>query len=125
MRQSVSLNNLSISCGLNTMHFDVIRRVQLEQVAAELYSDQMPYHNFNHVLRTLAAGQVLVERCLREGVPINGEVVYCALLFHDGVKRMGPSRRFSMITSMQERRSPRWSRALTSAFAQMSVGPTG
>src|SRR3984893_16561547 len=65
------------------MHFDGIRNVQLEQVAAELYSDQMPYHNFNHVLRTLAAGEVLVERCLREGVPINGEVVYCALLFHD------------------------------------------
>jgi predicted metal-dependent HD superfamily phosphohydrolase len=65
------------------MHFDGIRNVQLEQVAAELYSDQMPYHNFNHVLRTLAAGEVLVERCLREGVPINREVVYCALLFHD------------------------------------------
>ena len=28
-------------------------------------------------------GEVLVERCLREGVPINREVVYCALLFHD------------------------------------------
>lgn len=65
------------------MLFDGIRNVHLEQVAAELYSDQMPYHNFNHVLRTLAAGEVLVERCLREGVPINGEVVYCALLFHD------------------------------------------
>ena len=65
------------------MHFDGIRNVHLEQVAAELYSDQMPYHNFNHVLRTLAAGEVLVERCLREGVPISGEVVYCALLFHD------------------------------------------
>jgi hypothetical protein len=24
-----------------------------------------------------------VERCLKEGVPINGEVVYYALLFHD------------------------------------------
>jgi hypothetical protein len=47
------------------------------------------------------------------------------LLDRSGVKRMGPSRRFSMITSMQERRSPRWSRALTSAFAQMSMGPTG
>jgi hypothetical protein len=47
------------------------------------------------------------------------------LLDRSGVKRMGPSRRFSMITSMQERRSPRWSRALTSAFAQMSMRPTG
>lgn len=65
------------------MHFDGIRDAHLEQVAAELYSDQMPYHNFNHVLGTVAAGAVLVERCLKEGVPINGEVVYYALLFHD------------------------------------------
>jgi predicted metal-dependent HD superfamily phosphohydrolase len=65
------------------MPFDGIRNTHLEQVAAELYSDEMPYHNFNHVLRALAAGEVLVERCLKEGVPINGEVVYFALLFHD------------------------------------------
>jgi predicted metal-dependent HD superfamily phosphohydrolase len=65
------------------MHFDGIRNAHLEQVAAELYSDQLPYHNFNHVLGTVAAGAVLVERCLKEGVPISGEVVYYALLFHD------------------------------------------
>jgi hypothetical protein len=65
------------------MPFDGIRNAHLEQAAAELYSDQMPYHSFNHVLGTLAAGAVLVERCLKEGVPINGEVVYYALLFHD------------------------------------------
>jgi HD superfamily phosphodiesterase len=65
------------------MHFDGIRNAHLEQVAAELYSDQMPYHNFNHVLGTVAAGAVLVERCLQKGVPIDGEVVYYALLFHD------------------------------------------
>jgi predicted metal-dependent HD superfamily phosphohydrolase len=65
------------------MHFDRIRNAQLEQAVAELYSDQLPYHNFNHVLRTLAAGAVLVESCLKEGIPINGEVVYYALLFHD------------------------------------------
>jgi hypothetical protein len=65
------------------MPFDGIRNAHLEQAAAELYSDQMPYHSFNHVLGTLAAGAVLVERCLKEGVPINREVVYYALLFHD------------------------------------------
>jgi predicted metal-dependent HD superfamily phosphohydrolase len=31
----------------------------------------------------VAAGAVLVERCLKEGVPIDSEVVYYALLFHD------------------------------------------
>jgi predicted metal-dependent HD superfamily phosphohydrolase len=65
------------------MHFDGIRNAHLELVAAELYSEQMPYHNFNHVLGTVAAGAVLVERCLKEGVPIDSEVVYYALLFHD------------------------------------------
>jgi hypothetical protein len=43
----------------------------------------MPYHSFDHVLGTLAAGAMLVERCLKEGVPINCEAVYYALLFHD------------------------------------------
>lgn len=66
-----------------TTHYDGLRNPHLEQVAAELYSDEMPYHNFNHVLGTLAAGKILVDRCLREGVPINAEVVYYALLFHD------------------------------------------
>jgi HD superfamily phosphodiesterase len=65
------------------MPFDGIRKPHLEQIAAELYSDQMPYHNFNHVLRTLAAAELLVEPGLKEDIPINGEVVYFALLFHD------------------------------------------
>jgi predicted metal-dependent HD superfamily phosphohydrolase len=65
------------------MQFDGFRNAHLEQVAAELYSDQMPYHNFNHVPETLAAGAMLVDRCRKEGVPINAEVVYYALLFHD------------------------------------------
>jgi hypothetical protein len=65
------------------MPFDGIRNAHLEQVAAELYSDQMPYHNFNHVFSTLVAAELLMERCLKEGVPITGEVVYFALLFHD------------------------------------------
>lgn len=63
--------------------FDGIRNARLEQAAAELYSDQMPYHNFKHVQATLAAGALLVERCLKRGIPIDGEVVYYALLFHD------------------------------------------
>lgn len=65
------------------MHFDGIRNAHLEQVAEKLYSDQMPYHNFNHILGTLAAAELLMECCLNEGVPINGEVVYYALLLHD------------------------------------------
>jgi predicted metal-dependent HD superfamily phosphohydrolase len=65
------------------MNFDGIRNPHLEKVAAKLYSDRMPYHNFDHALNTLAAGAVLVERCHNEGLPINVEAVYYALLFHD------------------------------------------
>jgi hypothetical protein len=65
------------------MPFDGIRKLHLERVAAELYSDQMPYHSFSHVLGTLAAGAMLVDHCLKEGLPINAEAVYYALLFHD------------------------------------------
>lgn len=63
--------------------FDGIRNPHLEKIAAELYSDKMPYHNFGHILGTLAAGEILVGRCLAEDVPINPEIVYYALLFHD------------------------------------------
>jgi HD superfamily phosphodiesterase len=68
---------------LITMPFDGIRKPHLEQVAAALYSDQMPYHNFSHVLRTLVEAELLVERCLKGCVPVNSEVIYFALLFHD------------------------------------------
>jgi predicted metal-dependent HD superfamily phosphohydrolase len=68
---------------MDPMQFDSIRNPHLEKVAAELYSDEMPYHNFIHVLGALAAGEILVDRCLSEGVPINAKVVYYALLFHD------------------------------------------
>ena len=65
------------------MPFDGIRKPHLEQAAAELYSAQLPYHNFSHVLGTLAAAELLVNRCRKGGVLVNGEVVYFALLFHD------------------------------------------
>jgi hypothetical protein len=68
---------------MKQMPFDAIRNPRLEQVAAELYSDRMPYHSFTHVLAALAAGEVLVERCLKEGLRINVEAVYYAILFHD------------------------------------------
>jgi HD superfamily phosphodiesterase len=43
----------------------------------------LPYHNFNHVLRTLVSAELLMERCLKGGVPIDSEVLYYALLCHD------------------------------------------
>jgi predicted metal-dependent HD superfamily phosphohydrolase len=55
----------------------------LEKCAAALYSDNLPYHNFSHALRSVEAGREIVARCMKEGVRIEADVVYYALLFHD------------------------------------------
>lgn len=58
------------------------RKPDLEQVAASLYGS-LPYHNFEHVRFTLRAAQRLIHRAHAEGITIDSEVVYLALLFHD------------------------------------------
>ena len=55
----------------------------LEKAAAALYSDSLPYHNFRHALRSVEAGREIVARCVKEGIRIEEDVVYYALLFHD------------------------------------------
>lgn len=55
----------------------------LEAAAEALYSERLPYHNFEHILDTLDAAAVILERCKLENIRINPEVVYYALLFHD------------------------------------------
>ena len=55
----------------------------LEQQAAAYYAPELPYHNFNHALQAVANGRDIVAACEREGIPIDAEVVYLALLFHD------------------------------------------
>ncbi|HTT07564.1 MAG TPA: hypothetical protein VMH34_02065 [Gammaproteobacteria bacterium] len=61
----------------------MVRDKELEQYAATLYSDTLPYHNFTHALQCIEAGHELVRRCREEGVAIDEHVVYYALLFHD------------------------------------------
>jgi hypothetical protein len=66
----------------------------------------MPYHSIKHVQGTLAAGALLVERCLKRGIPIDGEVVYYALLFHDAgyhekhISKALPARKSILPTSL-------------------------
>ena len=48
-----------------------------------MYSDRLPYHNFGHIEGTLAAADKIAGRCQAEGIRIDLEVVYFALLFHD------------------------------------------
>ncbi len=61
----------------------MVRDEELEQYAATLYSDALPYHNFNHALDCITAGRELMRRCREEGVAVDEAVVYYALLFHD------------------------------------------
>ena len=55
----------------------------LERRAASLYSEKLAYHNFDHIRDTLAAAEVIIERCAVENIRIDSTVVYYALLFHD------------------------------------------
>jgi predicted metal-dependent HD superfamily phosphohydrolase len=55
----------------------------IEAAAAALYDPSLPYHNFGHALDTVASGERIVERCRAEGIRIDEQVVYLALLFHD------------------------------------------
>lgn len=57
--------------------------ISIETIAAELYSDRLPYHNFSHALKAAERGREIVAHCHEDGVEINGDVVYYALLFHD------------------------------------------
>lgn len=60
-----------------------IRDAQLEAKAKALYSDELPYHNFSHILDTLNSAGIILTRCARENIRIDARAVYFALLFHD------------------------------------------
>ena len=60
-----------------------IRDPELERAAHTLYSDRLPYHNFGHIEGTLAAADKTTGRCQAEGIRIDLELVYFALLFND------------------------------------------
>ncbi len=55
----------------------------IEAAAEALYDAALPYHNFGHALDTVASGERIVARCRAEGIRIDEQVVYLALLFHD------------------------------------------
>jgi len=55
----------------------------LERAAQALYQPVLPYHNFDHVRATLRSARRILERAVEEGVRIDGQVVYHALVFHD------------------------------------------
>lgn len=60
-----------------------MKNLDIEKAARELYDSSMPYHNFDHALEVAEAGQHIVDKCRVEGIDIDEEVVYLALLLHD------------------------------------------
>lgn len=66
-----------------TQRADIIRNPGLEQAAAALYDPRLPYHNFSHALEVLTVGNEYIGRCREADMPIEVDVVYPALLFHD------------------------------------------
>ena len=60
-----------------------LRDPDLETEVAALYSSELAYHNFRHALDTLDAADEITRKCVDEGIRVDAEVVYYALLFHD------------------------------------------
>lgn len=65
------------------MRRKAIQRKTIEKLAAKYYNPDLPYHNFKHALTAARKGLEISQRCKKEGVSINKDVVYYALLFHD------------------------------------------
>ncbi|XOU94673.1 MAG: HD domain-containing protein [Candidatus Kerfeldbacteria bacterium] len=60
-----------------------VQKECLLEIAEKLYSPEMPYHNFEHAKDTIEAAKKIIERCKEEGLELDEEVVYYAMLFHD------------------------------------------
>ena len=55
----------------------------IEKTASQLYESKLPYHNFGHAVTVTRYSEGIIERCKREGIPLDEDVVYYALIFHD------------------------------------------
>jgi len=55
----------------------------LMKEAESLYDPSLTYHNFNHIHYVFAAADRIIERCRKNNVELDDDVVYLALLLHD------------------------------------------
>ncbi|MDY6771408.1 MAG: HDIG domain-containing protein [Candidatus Nanohaloarchaea archaeon] len=56
---------------------------EIRDAAEQQYSDELPYHNFQHIQHALEFAETLLERCARYGIPVDSDIVRYAVLFHD------------------------------------------
>jgi predicted metal-dependent HD superfamily phosphohydrolase len=64
----------------------------LEAEVMALYGPSLPYHNFSHAMDTLCAAEKILEHCREDSVPVDEQIVYLALLFHDAGYHEDPTR---------------------------------
>ncbi len=55
----------------------------IREVAEALYDNNLPYHNFGHILYVLSSAENLLAKCNKEQVSVDEKIIYYALLFHD------------------------------------------
>lgn len=60
-----------------------MRNKELEKIASRYYNPKLPYHNFGHVVTVIRESERVLEKCRAQGIQVNEDVVYYALLFHD------------------------------------------
>jgi len=60
-----------------------MRNKKLEKIASRYYNPKLPYHNFGHVVTVIRASELVLEKCRAQGIKVDEQVVYYALLFHD------------------------------------------
>ena len=63
--------------------FTKVRNLSLEKAAYKFYSDKLAFHNFTHIEKAIHFADEIINFCGHRKPPINREIVYCALLFHD------------------------------------------
>jgi predicted metal-dependent HD superfamily phosphohydrolase len=60
----------------------MVREKKLTERASRQYG-KLPYHNWQHALGAMRRGMEIAKQCIKEGIPVNLNVVKWALLFHD------------------------------------------
>jgi predicted metal-dependent HD superfamily phosphohydrolase len=60
-----------------------MRNKELEKIASRYYNPKLPYHNFGHVVTVIRESERMLEKCRAQGIQVNEDIVYYALLFHD------------------------------------------
>ena len=76
-------NSLEHMTGQKKLGFSGIRNPDLEQEVSRYYHNELPYHNFQHALETVAHANQIIQACRAEHIPIQEPVVYYASLLHD------------------------------------------